>query len=119
MGRVQQAQERWRANSATYNNALTGVGSLGFTTTATSGGYYTLSLLRPATNGSNGAIAGATDANSYSVLATAGGSQTADTNCRVLKVNTVGGNLTYFAGTTNTSLADASTDGTARRCWNR
>lgn len=119
MGRVQQAQERWRSNNSSFATALTGSGSLGFSSATTSGGYYTLSLAVPATSASAGAITGATTGNSYSVIATAGGSQANDTSCAVMKVNMDRGNLTYFAGASATTLADSASSTTARRCWNR
>ena len=119
--RIQQAQERWRGNNATFNGTLVGAAAttLGFATNLTPGGYYALSIATPATSATGGAIAGATNATSYSSLATAQGDQTADTNCRVLKANLVGGDISYLAGATATTLADVTTSPTARRCWNR
>lgn len=38
------AQEKWRANNATYNSAVTGPGSLGWASATTDGGYYVLAI---------------------------------------------------------------------------
>lgn len=119
LSRIQQAQERFRGQATAYGAALTGANSLGYSTTATPGGYYTLSVASPATGATGAAMSGATTANSYSAIATASGSQTSDTSCAVLKVSMVGGNFTYFAGATASSLADAASNAAAKRCWNR
>ena len=122
IARVQQAQERWRANNVANNATLTGAGGLGLQSATTSGSYYTLSLAVPATDAAAIAVAGATTGDSYSVIASVPGptsSQWADANCRVLKANIVKGEMTYLAGATASGLNDASTNITARRCWNR
>lgn len=116
MGRLQQAQERWRSNNSTFTTTLS---NLGFLSATTSGGYYTLSVAAPATNATGGAITGATNANSYSVIATGSGSQTNDTGCAVMKLNMESGTLRYYAGATSTTLADSASNATAKRCWNR
>ena len=42
IARVQQAQERWRANNVANNATLTGAGGLGLQSATTSESYYTL-----------------------------------------------------------------------------
>lgn len=104
---VQQAQERWRANHATYadNDKLSAAHPAGLGVAATtSSGYYAV------------AISGA-DGNGYTVTATAksGTSQYGDSSCRKLVLRQAGGNVIY-------SSADAGgtidTSGAAR-CWAR
>jgi type IV pilus assembly protein PilE len=69
--RVMQAQERWRANNATYT---TNLASLGVSSTS-SKGYYTLSL-------------SAASATGYTLTAAGAGSQASDTGCTSLTVTT-------------------------------
>lgn len=78
--RIQQAQERWRANNTTYAAA---VGTLGLGATSL-GGFYTMSL-----SGTSGT--------GYTVTATAiaGTSQAADTGCTTLTLQWSGGNPVY------------------------
>lgn len=80
MTRIQQAQERWRANSTTYATALngsfsagTGLGLSSTATMTTQNGYYSLVL-------SNASATG------YTITATpvSGTSQAADTGCTSL-----------------------------------
>lgn len=109
---VQQAQERWRANSSTYASNLTAAlpSGLGLTDT-TPGAYYTISL-------SN---AGAT---SYEAIATAvaGSSQASDGKCVKMGVKMDGGNLKYrsadSAGTLDFS-SSSSTYQSNETCWSR
>ena len=83
---VQQAQERWRANSTTYASAtqmtaLTTATPPGLGLSATTeGGYYTL-------------VVSSNTASSYTVTATAvtGKSQTSDTNCTQLVITVTNG----------------------------
>ena len=85
---VQQAQERWRANNATYSAALANTAAasalpngLGVSTT-TSGGYYTLAV---SSNSATGYAATAT--------AVSGTSQASDTNCTTLTVTVTNGSV--------------------------
>ena len=103
---VQLAQERWRANNATYSSSVAGAwpaSGLGLTNT-TSGGYYTIS------------VASAT-ATGYDVTATAvsGQSQSEDGACAVLVARTLIGNITYGAS----ALAGVLDFSPANRCWAR
>jgi len=105
---VQQAQERWRSNRASYAAELTAGPTddppgLGLPAT-TSNGYYTLSI-------------DAASATGYTVTATGadGTSQAADGNCRRLRVRVAGGNIFY-----GSAPADGSFDESAgNRCWAR
>ena len=111
MSLVQQAQERWRANNATYTSTI-GPGGLAFpnviaNAAASSGGYYSVATA---------AGAAAAAATSFTVTATAQSAQTSDTGCQALRIDTTAGNITYLAGTTVGTLVD---DAAARRCWNR
>jgi len=98
MSQVQQAQERWRANSTTYATSA----SLGIATT-TPDGYYTVSATNATGTG-------------YQVLAAATGAQASDTNCRYLQLTMSGGNVTLASGPT-TAVNNAETAN--KRCWNR
>ena len=105
MSLVQQAQERWRANNATYTSTI-GTGGLALSN-ASSGGYYSVATA---------AGAAAAAATSFTVTATAQSAQTSDTGCQALRIDTTAGNITYLAGATVGTLVD---DAAARRCWNR
>lgn len=93
LAQVQQAQERWRANNATYASSLaappTGIG-----VSNPSSGYYTLS------------ISGAS-ATGYTATATAAGSQANDSRCTSLSVTVANGSPTYSKTGT----------GTVKECW--
>lgn len=93
LAKVQQAQERWRANNPTYAGSLaappTGIG-----VSNPASGYYTLSL------------SGAT-ATGFIATATAAGSQASDARCTSLSVTVANGSPTY--GKTGT--------GTVKECW--
>jgi type IV pilus assembly protein PilE len=106
LGRVAQAQERWRANNATFNNvdvssAATGLRLVGGTTVATtynlSSGYYSITI---------GTVSSPT---TYTATATATGAQAGDSKCTSLTLTMNAGNVTY----TSTGTA------TANQCWNR
>lgn len=81
---VLQAQERWRANNATYASTLT-ILNVASTTT---GGYYTL------------ALSGNT-ATAYTLTFTpvSGKSQTSDSGCTSLTVSVASGNPAYAPAT--------------------
>jgi type IV pilus assembly protein PilE len=82
--RIQQAQERWRANHSSYTTDLTSTG-LDVPTT-TPNGYYTLGVTVPI---------GADSGSQYTITATAAGSQVADTQCAVISLGMTGGNPQY------------------------
>jgi len=93
---AQLAQERWRANQASYGSlAAIGVGSV------SGAGHYTL-------------LVSANDAAGYEILATAVGTQGRDADCRNLRVQVAAGNPSYASG------PDASVGNAAamnKRCW--
>lgn len=114
LAQVQQSQERWRANHASYaDNAKLTVDQpdgLGISST-TSGGLYTLRIDAP-------------DANTplaigYTATATAvaGKSQSHDTKCTVMRVRLKGANVQYGGcdgcGVPEGALTDPD------RCWSR
>ena len=114
MTAVQQAQERYRSSNTIYgtrfivsSNALVGVGVVGDTNAATSyassGAYYSLSI--PSST-----------ATAYSILATAQGTQTSDSNCQYMQVQLSVGNLTYASGS-SASVANAAAANNL--CWRR
>jgi type IV pilus assembly protein PilE len=103
---LQQAQERWRANNATYTMELTADPNatppgLGLPSTSSSG-LYTIRI-------------DAASAAGYTVSATAvaGTSQANDTNCSTMRVRLANGNVQYGGS----ALTDPLTD--VHRCWSR
>lgn len=105
---VQQAQERWRANNASYAQSVTNDASgtpAGLSLPAASAhGYYSISLSDVSATG-------------YRAVATAtsGSSQAADGNCAQLSVRMDKGNLFY--GSTASGGSFDETPG--NRCWAR
>ncbi|WP_410498464.1 type IV pilin protein [Chitinibacter sp. S2-10] len=94
ISKIQQAQEKWRANNTSYGS-LTNLGI----SSDTENGYYTLSI-----TGFNGtACTGSVTGTSYCVVATAvsGKAQASDTGCTTLSVGTLNGNTTYLPSTGN------------------
>lgn len=106
IARIQQAQERWRANNPTYNTA-SGFAGLGVTPLPAT--YYTYAPSTPS---------GAASSVAYGVAATAvaGSSQAKDAGCQYLRVDLVGGNFTYLAGT---AAGTAASGVAADQCWRR
>jgi type IV pilus assembly protein PilE len=108
LGAVQLAQERCRANNATYCGSITAATTAdppGLALQATTGnGYYTLTLDQVTATG-------------YRVLATPvdGKSQANDGDCARLRITVLEGNITYGSA----SGAGAFVDGAASRCWAR
>lgn len=103
---VQQAQERWRSNSANYSDEI--VTELKIPSTTTSpGGYYTLAVT----------LDESTKATTYIVSATAvaGTSQSKDKSCAKLAARVAGGQITY-AGCESCSTFSFSE---SNRCWSR
>ena len=98
ISQVQQVQERWRANNATYGTlAQTGVPA------TVTGGYYTLSVANNVASG-------------YEAVAQASGSQIRDTNCVFMRATLAVGNIALTSGPTNAFGNAASLN---NRCWNR
>jgi type IV pilus assembly protein PilE len=93
LSQVSQAQERWRANNASYTANL---GSTGLNVPNPSSGYYTLQVT-------------AASAASYSVTATAAGAQLKDTRCATLTLAASGGQFTYTS----------TPSGSSNQCWRR
>ena len=95
---AQLAQERHRADHATYGN----LASIGVRPT-TPAGYYVLHVT-------------AVSADGYTLLASAAAAQARDRACRYMKVAATGADAEYASG------PDASTGNAAdanRRCWGR
>lgn len=101
IAKVMQAQERARSNRATYVNGITDAALTGAPATS-EGGYYTLSTTTET----------ATAATAYTVVATAGSSQSADTQCAKLLAVVSNGAVTY----SSRNSADDAPSG-ADPCW--
>lgn len=99
LSQIQQAQERWRAQSTTYAaNAVLSTAwpsGLGITTPTVSGDY-TLTISGNSATG-------------YTATATAAGRQLADSKCTALVVKITNGDVEYLATPT----------ANAKRCWNK
>lgn len=107
LANVQQAQERWRSNNATYNSDLSGAAPTGLGIAATtSSGYYSLSL---ADVTATGYVAVAT--------AVAGSTQASDGTCAKLGVRMLTGNLRYDASSATGTLTFP--DPPTNKCWGR
>ncbi len=105
LSNVQQAQERWRANNASYATDLTSAAPTGLGLgSGTPSGFYTIAIA-------------AADGSSYELTATAvsGTSQANDTECGKLGVKLNAGNLTYAGTSPSGTLSYAAT----HKCWNR
>lgn len=105
---VQQAQERWRANNASYSDQLTPTASstppgLGQAAN-TPNGHYAIAL-------------SAVSATGYTVTATpnSSSSQRADGECSRLQVRVAAGNVFYGSA----SLTGSFNEGPGNRCWSR
>lgn len=108
---LQQAQERWRSNNSAYTTTLT---SLGFSSSTTPTGYYSISVLQaPGTS----AVA---LTNAYVAMAYGrdGTSQANDSACRRIAVRLVGGNLTYAGCGSCTEFA-AGDFSVTNACWSQ
>jgi type IV pilus assembly protein PilE len=104
---VQQAQERWRANNASYTDQLTTAPPNGLGIAATTGsGWYTITI-------------DAANATGYTVRAQAvsGTTQAEDTACTQLRIRQQAGNLFY--GSACASCGSTFTEGTSNPCWAR
>jgi type IV pilus assembly protein PilE len=99
---VQQAQERWRGANTAYTDNLTAAPPTGLGIgTNTANGRYTLSLDAPT----------ATAATTYTIIATAAGSQLSDSRCAKLAVRQEGGRISYGSGSSSIDWNDAN------GCW--
>ena len=101
---LQQAQERWRSNNASYTTTLDNTGLN--VPASTSSGLYAIS------------VSGTSDIG-YTATATAnpGTSQASDGNCKVLGVRMASGTLKYGSGASSITWTDANPD--AGKCWAR
>lgn len=96
---VQQAQERWRSNRASFTGTLS---DLGINATTNPGGYYTLSIASASPTG-------------YEIQAQAAGSQVNDTQCTKLGVKVEAGAISYGGCSGCSTLTFAPTNS----CWAR
>ena len=104
---VQQAQERFRANSPLYAgnlNSTADSATLPNINSQTVNGNYVLALSGNTATG-------------YTVTATAQGAQAADTACAVFGARVNRATLTYGSATSSIDWAASEPD--ARRCWAR
>ena len=101
---LQQAQERWRGNNASYSSDLSPA-ALGISGT-TASGYYTIT-------------ATGVSATEYSALATAvaGKSQADDGSCTQIGVRMSGGNVVFGSGAGSIDFNASSPD--SGKCWAR
>ncbi len=97
-----QAEERHRTNNTAYSESLTDLGL----SSASPEGLYALSV-----------VAGSASATAYVVQASAKSdrSQTADTNCRTLRVTVSAGSIVY----SSLNSAGAVYTATPDRCWTK
>jgi len=95
---AQLAQERYRADHARYGS----LAEAGIRATSAAG-HYGLQVV-------------SNDATGYDVVAVAAARQARDTNCRHLRVRSLGGEVVYASGAdaTTANAADAN-----RKCWSR
>lgn len=96
--RLQQMQEIWRASHGAYGS----VTELGLAT-ETPAGLYRVSIV-------------AADAEGYSLSAEAQGAQSADSNCRFLRLSFDGAATLHLSGPDEHVSND---DASSRRCWIR
>jgi len=101
LGRLQLAQERWRADRSAYasNAQLSNIGGVA----TLPSGYYTIALSTPSGNCANDTAASA--ANSYTITATAAGNQAGDSRCATIV-------LTSLCGVISKSSTPAG-----NQCW--
>jgi type IV pilus assembly protein PilE len=95
---AQLAQERYRANNASYGSlADTGVRA------ASPSGYYTLQVAAASTDG-------------YALVASANARQAHDSACRFLRLSLSDASLSYASGSDDTTANPSDVN---RRCWGR
>lgn len=97
---VQQAQERRRANVASYTTDLAalGIGS------RTANGHYDIEI-------------NAADATGYIATATTAGTQAKDILCNAMRVQVAGGNILYGSACKTCAMTTPLSD--PQRCWSR
>ena len=103
LAQITQSQERWRANNASYQSTLANL--VGASASVSPGNHYDLSI-----------VTGSVSGTGYKANATVKSSsaQISDTNCQVLQVEMLGGNILYRSGP-DASVANGLPD----RCWVR
>lgn len=106
---VQQAQERWRANSANYTTTLSDLRPT--IPATTNSGYYTVSLAPPPVAHAPGLATGYV----ATAIAVAGTSQAADAQCAKLSLRALDGNIQYAGCGSCGSFTYAS----AHPCWSQ
>jgi len=94
---LQQAQERWRGNNASYG-ALTDLAGV---SANTPNSHYSISV----------SVNGPPAPPGYVATATGQGGQAADGACKMLGVRVEGGNISYGSGATALTFPDANS------CW--
>jgi type IV pilus assembly protein PilE len=87
LARLHMAQERWRADRPTYGT-LAQIGGVA----TMPNGYYTISVATPGGNCASGVAA--SNANSFSITATAAGAQLSDTRCATMTLTSLCGTVT-------------------------
>jgi len=95
---LQLAQERWRANNASYTNNFSNLNL------QSGGRNYTLSIPEAS-------------ANAYRLRATATGRQANDSRCATMEVRVEGGSIQYGSSCATCTPGATLTD--ANRCWSR
>lgn len=98
---IQQAQERWRGNNATYSTSLTEL-------RVAEPALYTLSITAPTSSAAD-LVKG------YAVIAEGRGAQADDAQCKRMSVRMLEGNLSYAACSSCTSFTYA----TSQACFSR
>ncbi len=97
---LQQAQERWRTNNASYSDDLAALGI----PAVTASGHYGLSI-------------SAADTTSYTLQAVARGSQAQDKTCATMALRTAAGSVQYGSACSTCTLTVPLAD--TARCWSR
>jgi type IV pilus assembly protein PilE len=100
---IQQAQERYRGTSPTYQSDISALP--GATATSSPSGYYTLSI-----------VANSVSASGYTIRATAdaGDKQASDSTCQIFEVQMAGGRISY-----RSYASGGAQNGTPDPCWVR
>jgi type IV pilus assembly protein PilE len=84
LGKLQMAQERWRADRTRYGTLTEAGGS-----SPLPSGYYSIAISTP--SGNCGSGASASNANSFSITATAAGAQLSDSKCATMTLTSLCG----------------------------
>lgn len=97
---LQQAQERFRGSNTSYGNLSSPADALTLSNVQTSSpnGRYVLTVTGPSATG-------------YVATVTAQGAQASDTNCKLLGVRMLNGNISHGSGASSIDWADPG------RCW--